>query len=212
MGIFSNPYKKARKTYQSGADQVQQQYDQAEQSYQPFIDQGQQAYGGYSQMMQNLMNPTKLQDEWMNAYQQSDQAKIAARDAQTAGLDSASSMGLMGSTPAIQAMQAGTASILADDKQRYLDQLMQKYTAGASIAGNIYNTGANMAGQQGQMRGQRAGMTNQQNQDLANLQYNQSAYGGKMMGNILGSGLSAALSAYGISKMPSWGQYGKGTA
>ena len=212
MGIFSNPYKKAKKNYQQGADQVQQQYGQAEQSYQPYVDQGQQAYGGYSQMMNNLMNPAQLQNDWMNSYETSDQARLASRDAQTAGLDSASSQGLMGSTPAIQAMQAGSANIMADDKQKYLDSLMQKYTAGASIAGNIYNTGANMAGQQGQMRGQRAGMTNQQNQDMANLQYNQDAYGGKTAGAVAGGITNAALAAYGVYNMPSWGQSGRGTA
>jgi hypothetical protein len=64
------------------------------------------------------------------------------------GLNAAQQMGLSGSSPAIQAIQSGTAGIVANDRQKYLDDLMNKYMTGIGIGKDIYGTGANTAGKQ----------------------------------------------------------------
>ena len=45
--------------------------------------------------------------------------------AQEQGLSAASSMGLLGSTPALQAIQAGRSQISNADKHQYLSDLME---------------------------------------------------------------------------------------
>jgi len=205
-------YKDAQKMYERQMQQSQQQYNQAGQTMQPYVDQGQQAYGNYNTAMQNLMNPSALQDEWMKSYAPSEQAKYTSQMAGQQGLDAASAMGVMGSTPAMQAVQAGTSQIMADDKQRYLDQLMQKYMAGAGIAGNIYNTGVNAAGTQTGVRQQQAGSTMQSAPDLAQMRYGQGSSGSRFLGNVLGGGIAAGLNAYGLSKLPTYGTTSRGTA
>tara|TARA_R110000868_G_scaffold335547_1_gene596441 strand:+ start:24856 stop:25482 length:627 start_codon:yes stop_codon:yes gene_type:complete len=136
--------------YKAGQEQLDKYYNQAQQQYQPFINQGQNAYGGLNEAMQNLLDPQALQDKWASGYKESDAAKQMEGMAQEHGLNAASSMGLMGSSPALQAIQAGTSQIGAQDRQSYLDNLMQKYLAGTGIAQSVYGTGANAAGQAGQ--------------------------------------------------------------
>jgi hypothetical protein len=138
------------KGYQAAQDQLEKYYQQAQQQYQPFIQQGQEAYGGLSEAMKALLDPQALQDKWASGYQESDAAKQLESMAQQQGLGAASSMGLMGSSPALQAIQSGTSGIVAQDRQRYLDDLLNKYQAGIGIGQNIYGTGATAANQFGQ--------------------------------------------------------------
>lgn len=198
-------YKKSRKQYQSGADLAQQQFQQSQQMLQPYVNYGTGVAPQYMSMMEKLMNPAALQDEFMQSYAPSDYAKQTAQMAGQSGLDVASSMGMMGSTPAMQSIQAGTANIMAEDKQRYLDQLMNKYMAGANIASNIYGTGATAAGNQANIGSQSALARQSDAGNIANLIYGQGSASGRALGNLAGGGLSALLAAYGMSRMPTGG-------
>jgi hypothetical protein len=138
-----------------------------------------------------------LQDKWASGYKESEAAKNAQMMAQEHGLGAASSMGLMGSSPALQAIQAGTSQIGAEDRKSYLDDLMQKYLAGAGLAQNIYGTGANAANS---MSGNAMNMgQNAMNmgQNSAQMAYGQQNAGGNMFGNLLGAGIGLAGSALG---------------
>lgn len=190
-------YEKAQKAYEQQMQQSQQQYGQAQQNLQPFVDQGQEGYGSYKDAMMKLMNPAALQDEFMKSYEPSEQAKYTSEMAGQEGLDAASSMGLMGSTPALGAIQAGKSQIMADDKQKYIDNLMQKYLAGAGIAGNIYSTGANMAGQQANIGSTQAGSTMASGGPMSQFQYGQNMAGPNMLGNI--GGLVGGLATSGAN-------------
>ena len=106
------------------------------------------------------------------------------------GLGAASSMGLMGSSPAIQAIQSGTIGIVAQDRQKYLDDLMQKYMTGIGIGSDIYGKGASAANSMSQ---------NSMNmgQNSAQNKFNQSNAQGDLFGKLLGGGIGLAGSALG---------------
>jgi len=164
--------------YQAAQDQMTQYYNQAQQGMQPYMQQGQQAGQQLGGAMQKLMDPAALQNEWTQGYEMSPQAKQAQQMASQQGLDAASSMGLMGSQPALQAIQGGASQIALNDRQRYLDDLMGKYQAGIGVGENMYGTGAGMASQSGQM-----GMNMGENAGA--MQYGRNAAGGQMLGNLI---------------------------
>lgn len=185
------------KGYQKGQEQLDKYFQQAQQNYQPLINQGQAAYGDMNTAMQKLLNPGGLQDEWIKNYKESEAAKNMEGMAQEHGLNAASSMGLMGSSPALQAIQAGTSQIGAQDRQTYLDNLMQKYLAGTGLAQSIYGTGANAAGQAGQNA-----MTMGQNS--AQMAFGQQNAPGDMFSKLLQGAASFATpigQAWGMNKL-----------
>lgn len=173
--------------YQAAQDQMQQYYSQAQQGMQPFMQEGQQAGEQLAPAMQKLLDPQGLQSEWMEGYETSPQAQLAQQQAQQQGLDAASSMGLMGSQPALQAIQGGMSNIGIQDRQNYLGDLMDKYKTGIGLGQNMYGTGAQMAGQSGQQ-------AMQMGQDAAQMAYGQQNAPGQMFGNLLNTGLNLGTS------------------
>ena len=111
----------------------------------------------------------------MASYKESPEAQHLAAGAKQQGLDVAGSMGLMGSTPAMQAIQSGTGNILASDQQNYLHNLMNQYLSGANIAQGMYGIGANV--------GQRLG------EDVASAQAKEASSGLGGLGSLIGGGL-----------------------
>jgi hypothetical protein len=181
----ANSFAHPEKGYQKGQEQLDKYYQQAQGYLQPYNQYGQNAYSGYSGAMNKLLDPTALEAEWINSYNESPSAKNAEAMAQEHGLDAASSMGLMGSNTALNAIQGGTTQIAMDDRQNYLNDLMQKYTLGTNIGGNIYGTGAQSAG---------AMSNNAMNmgQGSAQLGYGQQNARGDLFGKLLGTGAGLA--------------------
>lgn len=136
--------------YAAGQGQLDRYYNQGQGYQQPYNQMGQQAGQGLNTAMGRLMDPASLQNEWSQGYETSPQALQAQELAKQQGLSSMSAQGVMGSTPALQAMQAGESQIGLNDRQNYLDNLMQKYQAGIGIGQNMYGVGASTAGQMGQ--------------------------------------------------------------
>lgn len=167
------------RAYDKAQKQLDKYYQQGQQYLSPYNEHGQDVYGDYRTAMQNLLNPAQLENEWANNYQESDLARQNEATANQRGLESASSMGLMGSSPALQAIQSGTSGIVAQDRQKYLDDLMQKYMAGIGISQDIYGKGLNSAN---------ALSNNAMNmgQNSAQTTFNKNNAGGDMFGKILG--------------------------
>ncbi len=187
--------------YKKGQQQLDKYYNQAQGFQQPFMDNASSAYGGLNTAMQNLLNPAALQGEWINSYEESPAATQAKKLATQGGLDAASSMGLMGSSPAIGAIQEGTTNIGLKDRQAYLDDLMQKYMAGIGIGQNIYGTGANAANNMSQNAmnmGQNSaqmgfGQQNAQGDLFAKLLGGTLGFGAGPIGNALGAGFAQKM-------------------
>lgn len=168
--------------YKKGQDQLNQYYNQSQGYLEPYRQQGQEAYGQLNGAVQNLLNPAELHDQFLNSYQQSDASKYAQDRAMNQGNRAASSMGILGSTPALRAIQAGTSEIGAQDEQRYIERLINQYLQGAGLAQGIYGTGA----QAGNQLGQNAiGMGN----NSAQLAFGQQNAPGQLFGNLLGTAL-----------------------
>lgn len=188
---FLNP----GKGYQNAQAQQEKYYNQSQGYLQPYNQNG----IGQTQTLQdyinNLSNPQALYDKWVGGYKESEAAKQAERRAQEHGLNAASSMGLLGSNTALNAIQSGTNNIANEDKQSYLDNLMQKYLAGAGIAQGMYNTGAGAAGQQ-------STNANNMGTNSANNAFGQANAGGNTLANILGmfGGAFAAPTAEALVK------------
>jgi len=191
--------------YKAGQDQLDKYYNQGQGYLDPYNQHGQSQYGNLNSYINNLMHPEKLQDEWIKNYHESEQAKNLENAAQQHGLNAAGSMGLSASTPALQAIQAGTSQIGAADRQQYLNDLMQKYMSGAGLSQGIYGQGAGAAGQQSQ---------NAMNmgQNSAGMAYGQKNAQGNLLGNLLGTGAGLFGSYMGgrMGQNPGWGQgYGQ---
>jgi len=176
--------------YEKAQGELDKYYQQGQGYLNPYNQYGQGAYGNLSEAMKALLDPQALQDKWAKGYTESEAAKNAEAMAKEHGLDAASSMGLMGSSPALGAIQAGTSQIAMDDRENYLNNLMQKYMAGAGIAGNIFNTGAGAAGQM-------ANNAMNMGQNSAQMAFGRQNAGGSMFGNLLGAWLVLAGSALG---------------
>lgn len=111
----------------------------------PFRQYGLDAYKDLRGGIGNLLNPQELMKKWTEGYTESPEAIQAEGLATTRGLDAAGAMGLGGSSAAQRALQQGTSNIVMQDRNRYLDNLMNKYTTGLGMLQNIYGTGYNAA-------------------------------------------------------------------
>jgi len=158
---FLNP----AKPYQQAGNALTQYFNQGQQYQMPFY--------------QNLSNPINLQNEWMQSYQQSPHSQFMQEQAMNSGLNAASSMGLLGSTPALQSIMNQSSRIAAADRDNYLNQLMQKYQLGAGMSTNLANAAYN------------------QGNNMAQMTYGQHAAGPQLLMNLLGMGLGAGATALG---------------
>lgn len=185
VGSMADSFLHPEKGYKKGQEQLDKYYQQGQGYLNPYNQYGQSAYGNYSGAMNKLLDPAALEGDWIKSYSESPSAKNAEAMAQQHGLDAASSLGLMGSNTALNAIQSGTAQIGLDDRQNYLNDLMQKYLAGAGIAGNIFGTGANAAGS---MANNAMNMGN----NSAQMAYGAQNAPGQLFGQLLGTGIGFA--------------------
>lgn len=136
--------------YDKAMQDLKNYFDQAQGALNPYASHGEDAYAGISEAMNKLMHPAELEDEWLKDYNESEQAKRAESMATDRGMTAAQGMGLGGSSSALQALQQGTSDIALQDKEKFLNNMLQKYLSGVGIGTGIYNTGAGAAGQIGQ--------------------------------------------------------------
>lgn len=166
--------------YKKGQQQLDKYYNQGQGYMQPFMQQGQAAYGPLSGAMNDMLQPSSLLNDWMGDYKISPLAKMDQERARNASLRALSSMGMLGSTPGAQAVQAGERYIGAQDEQRYLDRLAPLYFQGVNTAQNLYGQGGQMASQMGQNAMNMGG-------ESANMAYGQKSAPGNMFSNLMGT-------------------------
>lgn len=167
--------------YKAAQNQLQDFYGQQQGYMNPFITQGMQGAQPMQNAMERMLNPTDLYNEWSQGYETSPAAQQTMQRAQESGLNAAGAMGLSGSTPALRAIQQGAGNIMQQDRQNYMQDLMNKYLTGANMAQNLYGmgqqAGTNMAGYAGQMA-----------PNMAQMEQARQAAPGEMFGNFLGAG------------------------
>lgn len=201
LSSFLNP----GKAYKKAGQQMDKYYQQGQEAISPYMQQGQAAYEPMNNAMMSLLDPTALQGQWIDSYEQSPWARDLINRSTSEGMNAASSMGLLGSSPALMAIQAGNAQISNADRNKYLDDITQKYMSGAQMAQSLYGSGQNAAMQFGQN-------AMNQGQQMGNMAYNQQAAPGNMLSNLINTGIGAAVPLYGISKMGGMGGWNTGGA
>lgn len=174
-----NAYKKAGK-------QLQRYYTDAQGALQPYNQHGQDQFQRLMDQANALNDPAALQAKWASGYEMSPSARMMTEQAKNSGLDAASSMGLMGSGAAVNNIQQSAGNIMQNDRQNYMNDLMQKYMASIGIGQNLYGTGANAAG----------AMSNnamKHGENMAGVAYGQQAAPGDMFGKLLSMGANGIM-------------------
>lgn len=174
--------------YDAAAKEQERAWREAQGYMRPFQQAGASEIPRLRDATGRLLNPEELQNQWAKGYETSPYAKDQLMRSQNLGLDAASSMGLMGSSPALENIQRTGSSIVAGDRQRYMDDLIQKYLAGVQSSQNIFGTGAGVGNTMGQG-------AMQSGENLAQMRYNSTNAPGNLFGGLLGGGLSAAGTA-----------------
>lgn len=176
---------------------VNQGWQEAQNYQRPFWQQGQDQYGALNQARQDLMDPTKLQNQWAQSYETSPYAKRMLEMNNQQGQEAAAAMGLGGSSAAISNVQQGAGDIVSKDRQQYMNDLMQKYMSGIGIGQDIYGKGA----QAGANLGQQA---YGHGENLANIGYASESAPGEALGQ------GAAMLYNANKKPPTYNFYGGG--
>lgn len=188
--------------YREAGKQQEQYYKDAQGKLQPYNQQGLDQYGRLNEQANQLNDPGALENKWAAGYTESPYAQQLQGKATESGLGAASSMGLMGSSAALGNIQQSAGDIVQSDRQKYMDDLMQKYMASIGIGQNIYGTGANAAGQM-------AGNAMNQGTAMSNIKYGQQAAPGQLFGKIAG-GVANAAANYATGGMSGAMQAGMG--
>jgi len=172
--------------YKKAGEQQEKYYKDAQGNLQPYNQNGQDQYGRLNGQANALNDPVALQNQWAQSYQESPQAKALEGKATEAGMGAASSMGLMGSSAALNNIQQSSGDIMQSDRQQYMNDLMNKYMQSIGIGQNMYGQGQQAAGEQSQ---------NSMNQGTAmsNLKYGEQAAPGQLFGKMAGPVANAAL-------------------
>jgi hypothetical protein len=135
--------------YEDAAEEMRKAWEQAQGFQRPYNEAGQSQLPILTGAQSKLMDPSALLGEWMEKYKTSPYAQRSMENAKESGLGAASSMGLMGSSSALNNIQQSSSDIMNADRQQFLNDLMQKYMTGIGIGQNIYGIGATTAGNLG---------------------------------------------------------------
>lgn len=176
------------RAYKDAQKEAEKYYQQSQGYYEPYNERGQRAGGTLEDLLAQYMNPVDLQNQWAQSYEMSPYAQQLQKEAQSQGLDAASSMGLMGSSAALNNIQRGASDIMSKDRQQYMNDLMQKFMQAIGIGENLYGTGANAAFNQGQN-------AMHQGENMAGLKYGEHSAGANRLATI-GSGIGQLATSY----------------
>lgn len=182
INSFLNP----QDAYKAAEKQAQQGWQEAQGYERPYWQQGLDQYGRLTGAEDALLDPAALESKWAQGYQTSPYAQQMLAQNKSSGLDAASSMGLMGSSAALGNIQTGAGNIVNEDRQQYMNDLMQKYLSGIGIGQNIYGIGADAAGNL-------AAGAQRQGEDLAGLKYGEKAAPGSFLGKLLGTAANMGM-------------------
>lgn len=166
------------RAYDQASQASQNYYNTAQNQVAPYAQGGMVANDKLNQFLASLSNPGGLQNEWAQGYEESPYARQLEQGSIDRGLNAASSMGLGGSSAALSNIQETGSNIMNQDRQQYMQDLMQKYLSGVGIAQNQFETGASAANQFG------ANAMNQGN-NAAGLAFGQANAGPNMLTQLL---------------------------
>ena len=186
-------YKKAGQQLNKYWDKSNQFYNQGQGYLQPYNQQGQSQYQRLMDQANALNDPAALQAKWSQGYEKSPQAIQLQKEATSGGMDAASSMGLLGSSTALNNIQQSSSNIMQGDRQNYMNDLMNKYLQSIGIGQGIYGTGANAAGAMSGNAMNQGGRAMDMGQNMAQMMYGQTNAPGDMFGKLAGHAIDAGV-------------------
>lgn len=186
IGNMVDSFWHPEKGYEDAQKEMEAKWKQAQGFQEPFRQAGVDQLGRLTGAEDKLLDPSALLSDWMSKYQTSPFAQQSMSNAQSSGLDAASSMGLMGSSGALNNIQKSSSDIMNADRTQYMNDLMQKYMAGIGIGQNIYNTGASTAGNMGNQAISVGGNT-------ADMAYGKATAPGNLLKDLLAMGTKASM-------------------
>jgi hypothetical protein len=170
--------------YEKAQEQLGQYYNQGQNYLAPYHQQGQEAYGKLNGAMDQLLNPEQLYGRFAQSYETSPATMAAQERGRNSSLEAASSMGLMGSSAALNALNAQNQDIENNALQDYIKMLTGQYLEGAHLAQGVYGQGANAAGAL-------SNNANMQGQNMGNLAYGKQNAPGQLFNDLLKTGAYA---------------------
>ena len=99
---------------------------------------------------QTITDPGSYYNNMMSGYETSPAAQAQMAASQEAAMNAASASGGLGGTNMYNQIQQDAQGIMAQDSQRYMDNLMNLQRQGLGVGQNIFNTGYGASGQQAQ--------------------------------------------------------------
>lgn len=141
-----NSFLHPEKGYEDAEKQIERAWLESKGYLKPYAEAGSGQLPQLQGAENALLNPEELENKWASGYEMSPYAKEEMERAKNYGLDVASSMGLSGSSGALENIQRTGMNIMRSDRMNYLQDLINKYMAGVGIGQNIYGTGASSAG------------------------------------------------------------------
>ena len=175
--------------YKQAGQEAAKGWQQSQNYQQPFWQTGFNQAGNLQGAENNLLHPETLENKWSSEYQTSPYAMQLQNQAKTSGLDAASSMGLLGSSTALNNIQSGATNIMNADRDKYMQDMMDKYMKGVGIGQNLYGTGATAGANLG------AGAM-QNGENMAGAKYGELSAPGNEMKDMLNMAMKAALAHY----------------
>lgn len=183
---FLNP----SRGYDQAGKELQKGWGEAKGFEMPFLNNGLDQTNRLNSAENNLLNPGAMQNQWAKGYEMSPYAQQLQQQAKSAGLDAASSQGLLGSSASINNIQQGASNIMQKDRQQYMNDLMQKYMAGIGIGQNMYGTGANMGGMMG-------GQALDVGSGMGSMAFGANKASGDQFKDLLNMAMKGAMAAFG---------------
>lgn len=171
--------------YQEAEKQADKYYVDAQGRLQRYNDAGYDQYGRLQDQANRLNDPAALENEWAASYKQSPYATQQINNATENGMNAASSMGLVGSSAALNNVTQNASNIGNQDRKQYMDDLMQKYLASINIGQNLYGVGAGAANAQ-------SNNAMSQGTTQANLKYGEINAPGERLADIAKAGINYA--------------------
>lgn len=176
--------------YDEAAKKMQEAWQQAQGFQMPYNTAGQGQLPILQGAQSRLLDPSSLLADWMSKYEMSPFAKKSMENAKESGLGAASSMGLMGSSAALNNIQNSSSDIMNADRQQFLNDLMHKFLSGIGIGQDIYKTGAATAGNMGN---QALGV----GENLGQAAYGSKTAPGNLLKDMLAMGAKALMASQG---------------
>lgn len=174
--------------YEQGEKAVKDYWDEAKGYMQPYQQAGAGEIDRLRGASDDLMNPEQMENRWASGYQISPHAQQMMERSKNMGMDAASSMGLEGSSAALENIQNSGTNLMNADRDNYMNRLMQKYQLGVQNSQNMFNTGAGTANAMGQG-------AMQTGNNIAQMRYGAANAPGEMGAKFAGIAARAAMGA-----------------